>query len=432
MTEVIVTYSILGQSVLLKLGALALATITLAVGAPAWSAPRYDDGRLPDLGDCQRLKVQPGNKVAFQVVGVGVQIYRWDGDEWIFVAPDASLYADAGLNGLVGTHFGGPTWKSLSGSQVVGSVVDKCTVDPDSIDWLLLRAASTTGPGIFQDVTFIQRLNTKGGLAPDEPGEFVGDEANVPYSADYVFYRKAGTTRPAIFSVGGDATTASIQAKVDEFRTALGAPNNANAAGPLKFGHREINWDGGGSTATSPGPTPFNVFLNNRGAQFTTPGTGFLQAPASGGANGGLATVFSKPAYGTDFTAFSPTRLFVPVGSNVTDAVFFIPGSNGAVRAGVRGFGAVFTDVDLAHSTRLEFFDVNDEPMGEYEVPAGTTANGSMSFLGVFFNDRELIGRVRITSGNAPLGVDDDPENDIDIVAMDDFFYSEPVAIPAP
>jgi hypothetical protein len=418
----------MNRTLSVKLAAYLVTMLLLALVAPAWSAP--DDGnRFPDLGDCQQLHVGPGNVVALKVLGVGVQIYQWDGAAWQFVAPEAQLFADDGEHGLVGNHSAGPSWTSLSGSTVVGTTLDKCTPDPDSIAWLLLGAASTTGPGIFEDVTYIQRLNTKGGVAPTTPGEVVGQEAKVPYTADYVFYRRGGSSRPLVISVGGDATNASIQAKVDAFRVALGAPNNANLPGPLKFGRREINWDGGGSTATSPGGTPFNVFLNTRGSQYTTSGTGFLQAPKAGGANGGLQTFFNNPTYGATFTAFSPTRLFVPVGSNVTDALFFVPGTNGAVRASVRGFGAIFTDVDLANSTRMEFFDVDGDSMGSFDVPAGTVADGSQSFLGVIFNDRKPIGRVRITSGNTPLGVNDDPTNGVDIVAMDDFLYSEPVAV---
>jgi hypothetical protein len=87
---------------------------------------------------------------------------------------------------------------------------------------------------------------------------------------------------PIIFSVGGDNTTASIQATVDAFRTAVGNPNNLNNAGPILGGRREINWDGGGGvSATTPPVTPFNTFLN-RGAQFTTPGTGLTQATPDG------------------------------------------------------------------------------------------------------------------------------------------------------
>lgn len=169
----------------IKLGALAL--LLLALGAPA-GADSGSDNRIPDLSECPELQVDAGNVVAFEATGVGVQIYRWDGTKWVFVAPEAVLLE--GEAGVVAIHYAGPTWESESGSKVVGSVVAKCTPDPDSIPWLKLEAASNEGPGIFADITFIQRLNTMGGIAPDEPGAFVGDEARVPYIAQYVFYRK--------------------------------------------------------------------------------------------------------------------------------------------------------------------------------------------------------------------------------------------------
>ena len=43
--------------------------------------------------------------------------------------------------------------------------------------------------GRFARLTFIQRVNTIGGTAPAEAGAFVGDEARVPYTAEYYFYR---------------------------------------------------------------------------------------------------------------------------------------------------------------------------------------------------------------------------------------------------
>lgn len=166
------------------LAALAL----LAFVAPVEAAPG-DNPRVPDLvGDCQRLQVQSGNTLFLYAFGVGVQIYCWSGSSWDFVAPEAVLYADAGDHGVVATHFGGPTWESNSGSRVVGTVIDRCTPDPDSIPWLLLGAASAEGPGLFGRVTFIQRLNTVGGKAPAVPGDFRGQVARVPYTADYLFY----------------------------------------------------------------------------------------------------------------------------------------------------------------------------------------------------------------------------------------------------
>jgi hypothetical protein len=166
----------------------ALALLLLALVAPARAAVA-DDDQAPDLGDCQDLQVPAGNEVSFHALGVGVQIYRWDGMSWIFVAPHAVLFAGAQDGGVVGIHFGGPTWESNSGSKVVGAVIDHCTPDPDAIPWLLLGAASTEGPGIFQDVTYIQRLNTVGGTAPTDPGHCAGQMALVPYTADYFFYR---------------------------------------------------------------------------------------------------------------------------------------------------------------------------------------------------------------------------------------------------
>jgi hypothetical protein len=155
------------------------------------AVPSGDD-RTPDLGDCQELQVGPGNKVAFHAFGVGVQIYQWTGTSWAFVAPEAVLFADTEDHGVVGIHFGGPTWQSNSGSKVVGTVIDHCTPDPSAIPWVLLGAASTEGPGIFDQVTYIQRLFTVGGNAPTAPGAFPGQMARVPYTADYFFYRKAG------------------------------------------------------------------------------------------------------------------------------------------------------------------------------------------------------------------------------------------------
>jgi len=163
---------------------------------------------------------------------------------------------------------------------------------------------------------------------------------------------------PLTFSGSGAAPTA-IQTVVDSFRAAVGNPNNANTPGPLLSGHREINWDGGGSPANAPGGTPFDVFLNTRGGQFTTPGTGFVQAPASASGSGDdLGTFFGNATYDTTFGFFSPARLFVPVNSNITDVLFFIPGTAGSTSAWVRGFGAVFIDVDFANSTKIEFFDI--------------------------------------------------------------------------
>ena len=244
---------------------------------------------------------------------------------------------------------------------------------------------------------------------------------------------------PAVFQAAGP-TAASIQSTVDVYRAALGNPNNGNNPGPLKIGRREINWDGGNPNIldTTAPVTPFNVFLNTRGARFTTPGLGLSQAPPAGGPQGGLAVLFNNPIYGKIFTAFSRSRLFTPVRSNVTDAFFFLPGSNGTAMTTVTGFGAVFTDVDQPDggkiqkgSTLIEYFDRRGKLIFSSSVPA-SPGDGSLSFFGIVFKDAR-IASVRITAGNVAPGQNDDRKHDI--VMMDDFIYGEPqlsVGIVAP
>ena len=239
---------------------------------------------------------------------------------------------------------------------------------------------------------------------------------------------------PVVFSVGGDSTPASIQATVTNFQNAAGNPNNGNGAG-VTSGRREINWDGGGGVANNaPGATPFTVFLNNRGALIQTPapGTGFIQAPPGGPPDGGLATAFGNATYATIFSTFSPLRLFTPVGSNITDVTFFIPGTNGVTPATVGSFGAVFTDVDLANTTSIQYFNPAGASLGTFFAPTGTVANGSLSFLGVAFDQNEQIGRVRITTGNAALSSTANDGAGIDVVVMDDWIFGEPRRIPEP
>jgi len=166
----------------------AIALLLLGLVVPAGADPG-NDNRAPDVGDFEELQVDAGHKVAFYTYAEGVQIYRWNGASWVFVGPEAVLFAEG--PGVVGIHYGGPTWESNSGSKVVGTVLERCP-QPDSIPWLKLAAASNQAPGIFQGVTFIQRVNTVGGNAPIAAGSFVGEEARVPYAADYFFYRKQG------------------------------------------------------------------------------------------------------------------------------------------------------------------------------------------------------------------------------------------------
>jgi hypothetical protein len=165
-----------------KLAAIVFSLLALTACAPVQGA----DNRAPDVPAI--LEVPDGNRVAFHVFAEGVQIYVWTSSSWMFQAPEAELFAGSD-GGVVGTHYGGPTWKSNSGSTVVGQRLAGSTVDPTAIPWLLLQAKTTAGPGIFERTTYVQRVNTMGGLAPADPGTATGQEARVPYMAEYYFYR---------------------------------------------------------------------------------------------------------------------------------------------------------------------------------------------------------------------------------------------------
>jgi Protein of unknown function (DUF3455) len=163
-------------------------------GAAAHGAPAKTGLSVP-----AKIAVPAGNKLFLTAHATGVQIYSCSpaasGYAWSFVAPRASLYDRRGK--LLTTHFAGPTWQAKDGSSVVGRVVDRVTPYPTAIPWLLLSAASTTvgdsGDRLAR-TTYIQRLNTSGGLAPDAgcSAERAGAVARVPYSADYAFWKAAG------------------------------------------------------------------------------------------------------------------------------------------------------------------------------------------------------------------------------------------------
>ena len=171
-------------------------------------------------------------------------------------------------------------------------------------------------------------------------------------------------------------------------------------AGSQPTGRREITWDGGGAAAQATiFPNPSTAFAN-RGAVFVTPGSGFessgLPSPEFGDLNGGYPTLFAT---------FSTPRLFTALNSNVMDVLFFVPG-NATVPAAVTGFGSVFTDVDSATSTKLEFYAPDGTLLFERFVPA-TPGNESLSFVGVSFDAGEVVARVHIISGNAAPGPDE-------------------------
>ena len=216
-----------------------------------------------------------------------------------------------------------------------------------------------------------------------------------------------------VFTATGD-----IAATVVNFRNALGAANTT--AGEQADGRREITWDGAGANPfDNRNDFPANFFNSNvkAGAVFTTDGTGFRND----------STDFSEvnPTYAAQFTFFSANKIFAPVGSNKLDQLFQVAGQ--PTPAVTRGYGVVFSDVDIADKTTIELFAQDGSSLGTYSAPVRSD-NAGLSFLGITFVN-PIIARVRITLGTAALGAG---VNDIsaggtaDLVVLDNLIYGEP------
>ena len=165
--------------------------ISGGLGGAAWLTP----ATIPAA-----LVAPAGATVKAHAHVVGSQVYTCtasaaDADagattySWTLKAPDAKLYDADGVQ--FGTHGAGPNWTASDGSVAIGMKV--AGVDAPaagSIQWLLLRITSTSGDGLFSDVTYVQRLNTAGGVAPATgcDSTTAGTDTPAGYSAEYYFY----------------------------------------------------------------------------------------------------------------------------------------------------------------------------------------------------------------------------------------------------
>jgi hypothetical protein len=224
--------------------------------------------------------------------------------------------------------------------------------------------------------------------------------------------------QPTVVTAAGDITSA-----IDRYRTTLGADNGGDPV-THTTGRREINWDAVPDANATPNNLPSEFFNATtapraRGAILKTDGGG-VQVSANEGT--GVLPRFGNinPTYPSEFKTYSPQRLFSPVGSNAVDLTFTVPGTQ--TPAAVRGFGAVYTDIDTEH-TAFEYFDAAGKSLGKFAVPI---ADKGLSFLGVAF-DQPVVARVRIVYGQVALGPNDSATNDVAV--MDDFIYGEPQAI---
>jgi hypothetical protein len=111
---------------------------------------------------------------------------------WTFVGPNAKLW-DASRK-EVGRYYAGPTWESADGSKVTGKQLAVVPGMAGAIPLQLVQASPTMGNGAMAGVTYVQRLKTVGGVAPSSPACMAGNagaKTTVPYSADYVFFKKS-------------------------------------------------------------------------------------------------------------------------------------------------------------------------------------------------------------------------------------------------
>lgn len=225
--------------------------------------------------------------------------------------------------------------------------------------------------------------------------------------------RQSGT----VFSASGDLT-----ATLAQFRAALGDPVNRDP-GDLGDGRREIGWDGVAGALLNVDTFPADFFnrVVPRGQVYRTSGRGFRVS------DNALADL--NPAYAEQFAAFSPTKVFIPVGSREMTVEFRVAGSD--VPALVDGFGVVFSDVDRRESAVLALFDSQGRMLRKVTAPVRTDAAG-FSFVGVTF-PTAVVARVRIRSGETPItGLNRDLSagGPTDLVVMDDFISGEPHPIP--
>jgi Protein of unknown function (DUF3455) len=140
------------------------------------------------------IKVPGGNKSLLTVHAKGDQIYLCVLDAgvyaWKWQAPDAKLF-DSQNQTLVGSHGVGPSWEYRDGSSAKAKVIQKADApDKANVPWLLLEVTQHKGQGLLAQASYIQRINTQGGVSPISACDtnHLGTERRVYYSADYVFY----------------------------------------------------------------------------------------------------------------------------------------------------------------------------------------------------------------------------------------------------
>jgi len=172
--------------------ALAAASALAACSGMGTKPASYSQASLPDP-----VRVPAGHGVAMETVGMGDITYECrvkasaPGEhEWFFVGPDAKLVDRGGKQ--VGKYYGPPaTWESMDGSKLTATQVAVAPNGSGNIPYQLVKANPAMGSGAMQGVSYVQRVATRGGVAPAMPcgASSLGQKQVVKYQADYIFYR---------------------------------------------------------------------------------------------------------------------------------------------------------------------------------------------------------------------------------------------------
>lgn len=171
---------------------IAVASLLAACGSMSPMKPMYSQAGLPAA-----VQVPAGNRVAMETVGVGEITYQCSPKkdmagqfEWVFVGPDAKLNDRAGKQ--VGKYYGPPaTWESMDGSKLTATQVAVAPNGSGNIPSQLVKANPAMGSGAMSGVSYIQRVDTRGGVAPAMAcaAGNAGAKQVVQYQADYIFYK---------------------------------------------------------------------------------------------------------------------------------------------------------------------------------------------------------------------------------------------------
>ena len=231
----------------------------------------------------------------------------------------------------------------------------------------------------------------------------------------------------------GAGDLAAVTLIRDQFRIDLGGGTTGGANGSFGGLRREVNWDGVPAAFSAPNALPANFFnVNSPRGMVLVPSAGGTTFQVSGsvsdaGVGQPAAVNFGNinASYSGAFQSFSAQRLFTALGNHSYEVRFFVPGTT--TPALVSGFGAIFSDVDVADTTYIQIFGANGENL---LASATSPASSGYSFLGYFtINGQAQISRAVVSPGNTPAGPNDNNAG-VDVVFADDFIYGEPVINP--